>query len=125
VVSVSIQQDMPPKRVIKTLSIQDKFNLIKDVDSGFKKKDIAIKYGVPKSTVSTILKNKEKVIKAIEEGTVSQNCKKLKKGTFENVDRAVVDWFKATRSQNILVSGALIKEKGLELAGCLRENISI
>jgi hypothetical protein len=60
VVSVSIQQDMPPKRVIKTLSIQDKFNLIKDVDSGFKKKDIAIKYGVPKSTVSTILKNKEK-----------------------------------------------------------------
>jgi hypothetical protein len=125
VVSVSIQQDMPPKRVIKTLSIQDKFNLIKDVDSGFKKKDIAIKYGVPKSTVSTILKNKEKVIKAIEEGTVSQNCKKLKKGTFENVDRAVVDWFKATRSQNILVSGALIKEKVLELAGRLRENISI
>jgi hypothetical protein len=45
VVSVSIQQDMPAKRVIKTLSIQDKFNLIKDVDSGFKKKDIAVKYG--------------------------------------------------------------------------------
>jgi hypothetical protein len=125
VVSVSIQQDMPPKRVIKTLSIQDKFNLIKDVDSGFKKKDIAIKYGVPKSTVSTILKNKKKVIKAIEEGTVSQNCKRLKKGTLENVDRAVDDWFKATRSQNILVSGALIKEKVLELAGRLRENISI
>jgi predicted nucleotidyltransferase len=121
----SIQQDMPPKRVIKTLSIQDKFNLIKDVDSGFKKKDIAIRYGVPKSTVSTILKNKERVIKAIKEGTVSQNCKRLKKGTFENVDRAVVDWFKATRSQNILVSGALIKEKVLELAGRLRENISI
>jgi hypothetical protein len=124
VVSVSIRQDMPPKRVIKTLSIQDKFNLIKDVDSGFKKKDIAIKYGAPKSTVSTILKNKEKVIKAIE-GTVSQNCKRLKEGTFENVDRAVVDWFKATKSQNILVSGALIKENVLELAGRLRENISI
>jgi ribosomal protein L15 len=107
------------------LSIQDKFNLIKDVNSGFKKKDIAIKYGVPKSTVSTILKNKEKVIKAIEEGTVSQNCKKLKKGTFENLDRAVVDCSKATRSQNILVSGALIEEKVLELAGRLRENISI
>jgi acyl-CoA hydrolase len=113
---------MPPKRVIKTLLIQDKFNLIKDVDSGVKKKDVAIKYGVPKNTVSTILKNKEKVIKAIEEGTVSQNCKRLKKGTFENVDRAVVDWFKATRSQNIPVSGALIKEKALELAGRLREN---
>jgi hypothetical protein len=41
------------------------------------------------------------------------------------VDRAVVDWFKATRSQNIPVSGALIKEKALELAGRLRENISI
>jgi hypothetical protein len=41
------------------------------------------------------------------------------------VDRAVDDWFKATRSQNILVSGALIKEKVLELAGRLRENISI
>jgi hypothetical protein len=125
VVSVSIQQDMPPKRVIKTLSIQGKFNLVKDVDSGFKKKDIAIKYGVPKSTVSTILKNKEKVIKAIEEGTVGQNCKRLKKGTFENVDRALVEWFKATRSQKILVSGAFIKENVLELAGRLREIISI
>jgi hypothetical protein len=41
--------------------------------------DIAIKYGVPKRTVSTILKNKEKVIEAIEEGTVSQNSKRLKK----------------------------------------------
>jgi hypothetical protein len=41
------------------------------------------------------------------------------------VDRAVVDWFKATRSQNIPVSGALIKEKALELAGRLRESISI
>jgi hypothetical protein len=125
VVSVSIQQDMPPKRIIKTLSIQGKFNLVKDVDSGFKKKDIAIKYGVPKSTVSTILKNKEKVIKAIEEGTVGQNCKRLKKGTFENVDRALVDWFKATRSQKILVSGAFIKENVLELAGRLRKIISI
>jgi hypothetical protein len=123
VVSVSIQQDMPPKRVIKTLSIQGKFNLVKDVDSGFKKKDIAIRYGVPKSTVSMILKNKEKIIKAIEEGTVGQNCKRLKKGTFENVDRALVDWFKATRSQKILVSGAFIKENVLELAGRLREII--
>jgi hypothetical protein len=125
VVSVSIQQDRPPKRVIKTLSIQGKFNLVKDVDSGFKKKDIAIKYGVPKSTVSMILKNKEKIIKAIEEGTVGQNCKRLKKGTFENVDRALVDWFKATRSQKILVSGAFIKENVLELAGRLRKIISI
>jgi hypothetical protein len=77
------------------LSIQDKFNLIKDVDSGFKKKghcNKVRKYGVPKSTVSTILKNKEKVIKAIEEGTVSQNCKRLKKGTFENVDSVRYIW---------------------------------
>jgi hypothetical protein len=67
VVSVSIQQDMPPKRVIKTLSIQDKFNLIKDVDSGFKKKDIAIKYGLPKSTVSTkkkLLRQSKRVLLA-------------------------------------------------------------
>jgi hypothetical protein len=41
------------------------------------------------------------------------------------VDRAVVDWFKATRSQNIPVSEALITEKALELASRLRENISI
>jgi hypothetical protein len=50
------------------------------------------------------------------DSTVSENCKGLKKGAFENADKAVVEWFKATRSQNISVSGALIVEKALKFA---------
>lgn len=110
------------KRVVKTLSLHNKFELIKEVETGAKKKDVAVKYGIPRSTVSTILKNKTKVIDAIESGNVRANRKRLKKGNFENVDDAVLQWFKAKRNQNVPVSGPLIKEKALEFAGCLGEN---
>lgn len=107
---------MPPKRILKTLTIEDKYKLINEVKNGSKKKDVASKYGVPPNTVSTILKNKESIITAMEYGTASGSSKRLKKPTYENVDKAIIDWFQAARSQNLPLSGGLIKEKALEFA---------
>lgn len=107
---------MSVKRTLKTLSLDEKFKLIKEVESGSKKKDVAVKYGVPASTVSTILKNKETIVTAIENGGVSGSSKRLKKPTYENVDKAVLEWFKLTRRQNLPISGGLIKEKALDFS---------
>jgi hypothetical protein len=40
---------MPPKRVLKTLTISDKYKLLKDVESGIRKKDVAAKFNIPAS----------------------------------------------------------------------------
>ncbi|XP_066258787.1 tigger transposable element-derived protein 4-like [Euwallacea similis] len=106
---------MSTKRVLKTLSIDEKFRLIKEVESGSRKKDVAAKYEVPASTVSTILKNKQAIITAFESG-VSGSSKRLKKPTYEDVDKAVLEWFKSARMQNLPISGGLIKEKALEFS---------
>jgi hypothetical protein len=46
---------MPPKRVLKSLSLTEKFKIIKEVETGARKKDVATKYKIPASTLSTIL----------------------------------------------------------------------
>lgn len=112
---------MAPKRTLKTLDISVKYQLIKDVQAGGRKKDIALKYGVPLNTVSTILKKSESIIKAVEE----QGCqkkKRLKKAMYEKVDCAVLDWFKSARAQNLPVSGTIIKQKALEYAVGMEEH---
>lgn len=107
---------MASKRTLKTLTIDVKYKLIKEVENGLRNKDAAEKYGIPPNTVSTILKKKESIINAVEGGNSSGTAKRLKKPTYENVDKAIIDWFKSIRNQNLPVSGGLIKEKALEFA---------
>lgn len=112
---------MPPKRVLKTLPISEKFKAIQEVESGVKKKDVAIKYGIPQNTLSTILKNKRTIIQATE----SRECmssKRLKKPIYENVDSSIIEWFRTARAQNLPVSGRIIKQKATEFATVLGEN---
>ncbi|UYV61611.1 TIGD4 [Cordylochernes scorpioides] len=103
----------------KSLSIVEKVALLKEVESGIRKKDIALKYGIPPSTVSTIIKSREFIIKAFED--YAPDRKRFKTGHFENVDEAVLQWIKIVRDKNIPISGPLIKKKALEFANRLGE----
>ncbi|XP_075163042.1 uncharacterized protein LOC142235666 [Haematobia irritans] len=71
------------KRVLKCLSIEEKYKLIKEVDGGLKKKEAAAKYGIPASTVSTIFKNKESIITSFESG-FRLSIKRMKSPKFYN-----------------------------------------
>jgi transposase len=57
---------MPPKRILKTLTINDKYKFLKDVENGIREKDVAAKFNIPASTVSTILKKKAEIIKLVK-----------------------------------------------------------
>ena len=48
------------KHVCKTL--QEKCQALEDIEKGLPNKDVAIKYGVPKNTISTWIKNKDKIL---------------------------------------------------------------
>ena len=82
-------------------------------------KQAADKFGVPKNTISTWIKNKEKFFQALEESAPS--TKKLRGCQYEKVDKALFDWFVLQRSQNIPIDGSMIQEKGLFFA----ENMEI
>ena len=66
-------------------------------------KDVAAKYRVQKTTLSTWVKNKEKILDWLEKGS---NIKRQKLGTnsFEMVDKAIFNWFLSMWSQNVPLS---------------------
>ena len=53
-----------PKR--KVFDLDEKVLMLNDVDSGMKKKDVASKYGLAASSLSTILKHRESILASRE-----------------------------------------------------------
>ena len=109
---------MTMKRV--NISITDKYEALQKISQGKStNKSIAEEYGVKKNTVSTWIANKRKITEAYESGQVNTSRKKMKKSTNSDLDEAVFLWFKNARSNNIPVSGNIIKEKAISLSKSL------
>ena len=74
------------------------------------KKEVAAKNGVPKNTIYTWVKNRDKILLSLEKG---QNVKrqKLRPRSHEVSDAAVFEQFLKMRSQNVPLSDAIIQEK--------------
>ena len=54
------------KHVYKTR--QEKCQALKDIEKELPNKDVATKYGVQKNTISTWIKNKDKILSSLEKG---------------------------------------------------------
>ena len=76
-------------------------------------KYVAAKFGVPKHTLSTWVKNKEKLLDALD-------IKRQKLETGNHVDKAVVNWFLSMRSQKSIIRFHDLKEGSYvcEIIGC-------
>lgn len=102
----------------KCLSFETKLKVIEEVEKGLKTKAVICReYNIPKSSLSTFLKDKEKIRKAIEDGTSKQ--KRLRASQLDTVDKSLLIWFKQARSDNVPLSGPILLEKANELAGIL------
>ena len=53
---------------LNTKSIKDKYKALKELEDGKTKLQVAARYGIPKSTLSTWLKNKHKIFEATNKG---------------------------------------------------------
>lgn len=108
---------MEKKRVLKTLSIREKSRLIEEVEKGNrKKKDIAAEFGIPANTLSTILKEKDKIRKAAEESHFAPERKRLKLSSFPKLEDAMFEWVKQMRDKNVPLQGGLIREQAERFA---------
>ena len=64
--------------------------------------------------LSTIMKDSEKIRSAVDQGT--RQHKKQRTSLFPDVDKALLQWFKQARGNDVLVSGPILIEKGEQLA---------
>ena len=81
---------------------------------GISNKNVAEKYGVLKKTVSTSLKNKEKLFTALEKS--SNKRKKIRESNYRDIDNVVFKWFLSQRGKSIATDGTFIKEKAMKYA---------
>ncbi|KAH6947021.1 hypothetical protein HPB50_016723 [Hyalomma asiaticum] len=86
----------------KALDISTKRVILNELAQGAKNCELVKKYGVSKSTISTILKNKDKIISADANST---DRKRLRRATYADVEEALLKWFIDARARNIPISG--------------------
>ncbi|XP_033231637.1 uncharacterized protein K02A2.6-like [Belonocnema kinseyi] len=97
------------KRTLKTLTLAEKVALIREVQKGAKKKsEIAADFGIRRNTLSTYLKNKDKIIQEYSSSQTNQSRKRCRDATNEELDGCVTKWFKQARDKKIPVSAQTI-----------------
>ena len=55
------------KRKLNNVSLIQKCQIIREIEKGMSNKEAAEKYGIPKNTISTWMKNKHKILQSLEE----------------------------------------------------------
>ncbi|GFS79164.1 tigger transposable element-derived protein 4 [Nephila pilipes] len=86
------------------------------MDKGVKKKDIALKFDIPPNSLSTIIKNRDKLQNY---DSSNSHSKRLKTCVYEDVDEAVLKWIHTMRDKNVPISGLIVIEKALQFAKAL------
>lgn len=114
------------RRKHKTISLQDKVDLLRDLDSGVSVRQLCKTYGIGSSTVYDIKKKREEIIKFIKncDSEKQTNTRKtMKAGKSTEIDRVLVEWYRKCRSEgvkltcNMIMEQAKIFHKDLKLQG--------
>ena len=93
-----VKTKMSVKRKLNTKTLKERCDILSHIEKGMANKEAAHKFGVPKNTISTWIKNKEKFFQALEESAPS--TKKPRGCQYEKVDNALCEWFVLQRRQN-------------------------
>ena len=101
---------VPIKRRLNNKLIGVKCKALKDLEKGMANKSVTAKYGVPKNTLSTWVKNKHKLTASLEKKGMSSSRKGTRCGSYDQIDKAVFHWFVGKRSQKV-IDGIILKEK--------------
>ncbi|KAH8018956.1 hypothetical protein HPB51_014022 [Rhipicephalus microplus] len=104
-----------PVKKRKFLSLENKARIIAQAKAGKKKALIAEEFGIAASSLSTILKSKDAIGKALASGTSAKH-KKVTQPVHEALDQAVYTWFVETRAKKIALSGDIVRQKAMDFA---------
>ncbi|KAG7173982.1 Histone-arginine methyltransferase CARMER-like [Homarus americanus] len=98
------------KRKHHTLSIQDKVELLKKLDSGVSVRSICDLYSIGASTVDDIKKQKGKLLQFFADSESKKQMsirKMLNDGRCSQLDKVLIKWFKLSVSEGVELSGEM------------------
>ncbi|CAG4955491.1 unnamed protein product [Parnassius apollo] len=102
---------MAPRR---TFTVKEKVDIISRLQNGENHVDLCKQFGVSHSTISTMLKIRTKIMECFE--SKSLKIKKNRNPTHQDIENALLVWFKAQTSQNVPISGPFLQEKANHFA---------
>lgn len=112
--SLSKMSNKENDRKRKRLSIEDKVKIIEKLNRGADHKSIMQEYGIAKSTVADIQKSGDKILSFANssDSTFSFTKRKsMKKSTYEDVDKALLQWFNQERAIGRYISGPMLAKQ--------------
>ena len=110
-----MEQERKSLKKRRNFPLWKKYEIVSRFNSGKVKNvsQLAKEYEIPRSSLQTILSNKDKVISEFEAGRNAE-MKKKRKHNFDNVDEPLLKWFRCARDKKIPVSGEMLLLKAQE-----------
>jgi transposase-like protein len=110
---------------LRSLTLQEKLELISIVESGRSVKDVAEEYAVNRNTLHYIIKNKDTIKSNIDSRPGISSCKRIKKSKSPELEKRILEYMIECRDRNEKLSGSSIKAMALVIATELQvENFS-
>ena len=98
----------------RSFTVTEKLRILEMVDNRGSRplKEIAVQHGISQSTLSTMIKDRNK----IQSQTTPLNFKRQRKSDLDDIDTTLLTWLQEKRSANIPISGHILKEKANQFA---------
>lgn len=112
------------KRKHKTLTVLQKVDIIKRLESGTSVRHLASLFGISTRTIYDISKNKQKILQfyaSSDSNAGIANRKSMRPAKDVNLDAVVYEWFRQRRDEGVPITGPLLCEK----AKMLHEELKI
>lgn len=107
---------MAAKRKLKTLTLEDRFAIVQEMKKGAKGKDLATKYEVDAATITRVKQRQNDIEQKFNDGCRALSSKRARAVSFEEVDIALLKWFRSIGRGQPGMSGILLEMKAQELA---------
>ena len=111
------------KRKHCAYTLEFKLKIVSEVEEKkLTKTEICKKHGIPNSTLSNFLRDRERLQKARDETKFRPTTKTMKLSNQEDLEEALFQWFQQARAMNVPVTGPVLIEKAAEVAPLLKDN---
>ncbi|CAM1308249.1 Uncharacterised protein g4794 [Pycnogonum litorale] len=109
------------KRKLITKNIEQKYEILLEVERGLKSKlQIAKENGIPPNTLSTWIKNSVIIKSAYTQHKFLPHCKRMRLAKEETLEQVLLMWFNVARDKSFPVSGPILQHKADEMATKLK-----
>ena len=97
------------------LELIEKVEVLNFISSGKKQIEAAKRFGIPRGTVSQIVKDEDKIMERFSQNR-NVKSKAFMESPYSAIEEPLIQWINLARENKIPVFNALIQEKALEFA---------